>query len=136
MQMNGRYLPDTNIVIALFADEPILTDKIAKAGYISVPAVVVGELFYGANKSGRPEKNSERIDTFASNNVILNCDMETARWYGRIKNSLRKKGRPVPENDILIAAIAFQHDLTLVSSDEHFEKVEDFKLEKWWQNKG
>ena len=134
--MNGRDLLDTNIVIALFADEPILTDKIAKAGYISVPAVVVGELFYGANKSGRPEKNSERIDTFASNNVILNCDMETARWYGRIKNSLRKKGRPVPENDILIAAIAFQHDLTLVSSDEHFEKVEDFKLEKWWQNKG
>lgn len=130
--MSGnKYLLDTNIVIALFADEPILTGKIAKTEDVSVPAVVIGELFYGAKKSGRPEKNSERIDGFASDNVILNCDTETARWYGRVKNRLRKKGRPIPENDIWIAAIAFQHDLTLVSRDEHFEKVEDLKLEKW-----
>ena len=54
--MSGKYLLDTNIVIALFANEQILTDKIAKAEDISVPAVVIGELFYGANKSGRPEK--------------------------------------------------------------------------------
>ncbi len=119
------------IVIALFADEPILTDKIAKAGDISVPAVVIGELFYGANKSGRPEKNSGRIDRFASDNVILICDTETSRWYGKVKNGLRKKGHPIPENDIWIAAIAFQHDLTLVSRDEHFGEVENLKLEKW-----
>ncbi len=129
--MNGKYLLDTNIVIALFAAEPILTDKIAKAKDVSVPAIVIGELFYGANKSGRPEKNSRRIERFASDNVILNCDTETARWYGKIKNSLRKKGCPIPENDIWIAAIAFQQDLILVSRDEHFRKVGDLKLEKW-----
>jgi len=129
--MSGKYLLDTNIVIALFADEPILTDKIAKAEDISVPAVVIGELFYGASRSGRPEKNSERIDRFASDNVILHSDVDTARWYGKVKNRLRKKGRPIPENDIWIAAIAFQHNLTLISRDGHFEKVEDLKLEKW-----
>ncbi len=129
--MSGKYLLDTNIVIALFANEPILTDKIAKAEDISVPAVVIGELFYGANKSGRPEKNSERIGRFASDNVILNCDTETAIWYGEIKDRLRKKGRPIPENDIWIAAIAFQHDLILISRDEHFREVEDLKLEEW-----
>ena len=53
--MSGKYLLDTNIVIALFADEPILTDKIAKAEDISVPVVVIGELFYGASRSGRKE---------------------------------------------------------------------------------
>ena len=129
--MSGKYLLDTNIVIALFADEPILTDKIAKAEDISVPAVVIGELFYGASRSGRPEKNSERIDRFASDNVILHSDVDAARWYGKVKNRLRKKGRPIPENDIWIAAIAFQHNLTLISRDEHFEKVENLKLEKW-----
>ena len=51
--------------------------------------------------------------------------------YGKVKNGLRKKGRPIPENDIWIAAIAFQHDLTLVSRDEHFKEVENLKLEKW-----
>jgi tRNA(fMet)-specific endonuclease VapC len=63
--------------------------------------------------------------------MILNCDTETARLYGNVKNSLRKKGRPIPENDIRIAAAAFQHDLVPVSRDEHFEEVEGLKLEKW-----
>jgi len=55
----------------LFAGDSALTGKIAKAEDIFIPAVVIGELFYGANKSGRPEKNSGRIDIFVSDNVIL-----------------------------------------------------------------
>lgn len=70
--MSGKHLLDTNIVIALFADDSAVTDKIAKAENIFVPAVVIGELFYGANKSGRPKVNFRRIERFASNNVILN----------------------------------------------------------------
>jgi tRNA(fMet)-specific endonuclease VapC len=131
MQMSGKYLLDTNIVIALFANDSAVVGKIGKAEDIFVPAAVIGELFYGAKKSGRPEKNSERIERFVSDNVILGCDTETARLYGKVKNNLRKKGRPIPENDIWIAAAAFQYDLILVSRDEHFEEVEDLKLEKW-----
>lgn len=129
--MSGKYLLDTNIVIALFANDPTLTGKIAETEDVFVSAVVIGELFYGAKKSGRPERNSERIESFISDNVILNCDTDTARLYGKVKDSLRKKGLPIPENDIWIAATAFQHDLILISRDEHFEKVEDLKLEKW-----
>ena len=54
--MSGKYLLDTNIVIALFADDSALVGKIAKTEDIFVSAVVIGELFYGASKSGRPEK--------------------------------------------------------------------------------
>ncbi len=92
--MNGKYLFDTNIVIALFADDPDVTGRIAEAEDIFIPAVVIGELFYGAEKSGRPEENRERIEKFASDNVILNCNTETAYFYGKVKNNLRKKGRP------------------------------------------
>lgn len=53
------------------------------------------------------------------------------REYGVIKNQLRVKGRPIPENDIWIAAVARQRDLVLVSRDDHFAKVEGIKLEKW-----
>ncbi|MCP4346916.1 MAG: type II toxin-antitoxin system VapC family toxin [Desulfobacterales bacterium] len=129
--MNGKYLLDTNIVIALFADDPDVTGRIAEAEDIFIPAVVIGELFYGAEKSGRPEENRERIEKFASDNVILNCNTETAYFYGKVKNNLRKKGRPIPENDIWIAAVSLQHDLILVSRDEHFKEVDDLKLEKW-----
>ncbi|MBF0229912.1 MAG: type II toxin-antitoxin system VapC family toxin [Desulfamplus sp.] len=129
--MNGKYLLDTNIVIALFANDQDAIHRIDQAEDVFIPAVVIGELFYGANKSSRAIENTERIEKFASDNVILNCNIETARCYGKIKNALRKKGRPIPENDIWIAAISSQYDLILVSRDEHFKEVENIIFEKW-----
>jgi tRNA(fMet)-specific endonuclease VapC len=63
--------------------------------------------------------------------VVLACDLDTAREYGVIKNALREKGRLIPENDIWIAAIARQHDLTLVTRDEHFKEIKHLKVEMW-----
>jgi tRNA(fMet)-specific endonuclease VapC len=132
--MNGRFLLDTNIVIALFAADDAVIANIAAAEEVFIPAVVIGELFYGARKSGRPEENCRRIEQFAADNVILVCDAETARLYGEVKNSLRKKGHPIPENDIWIAAAALQHSLILVSRDEHFAALEGLRVEKWTQD--
>ncbi len=70
-----------------------------------------------------------RIDEFAAANVILSCDAETGRWYGEIKNDLRQKGRPIPENDLWIAALAMQHDLLLVTRDGHFSVAKRLKVE-------
>ena len=63
--------------------------------------------------------------------VILPCDVETARFYGDVKDILRKKGNPIHENDIWIAATALQHDLSLISRDEHFSFVDDLEVEAW-----
>lgn len=57
--------------------------------------------------------------------------MNTARQYGEIKNKLRKKGRPLPENDIWIAALALQYDLILVTRDQHFDEIDNLKLVSW-----
>lgn len=132
--MNGRFMLDTNIVIALFAGDADVAASLAAAEEVFIPAVVIGELFYGARKSGRPEENCRRIEQFAADNVILPCDAETARLYGEAKNSLRKKGHLIPENDIWITATALQHGLILVSRDEHFAEVEGLRAEKWRQD--
>ncbi|MDI6768372.1 MAG: type II toxin-antitoxin system VapC family toxin [Anaerolineales bacterium] len=129
--MSGKCLLDTNIVIALFADEAAVKDNLAKTDEVFVPSVVIGELCYGAHKSARAKENLARIDDFAASSVVLGCDIETARAYGEIKNVLRIKGRPLPENDIWIAAIAIQHDLTLVSRDTHFNEIENLKVTVW-----
>ena len=84
-----------------------------------------------ARKSTRVQDNLARIDDFASTNVVLACDTETARRYGEIKERLRARGRPIPENDIWIAAIALQHALTLATRDAHFETVEGLRLAAW-----
>jgi tRNA(fMet)-specific endonuclease VapC len=129
--MNGRYLLDTNIVIALFANELDVKHKLASADQIFLPSIVVGELYYGAEKSEKIIQNLERIDELAANCVVLSCDTNTARHYGDIKNKLKIKGRPLPENDIWIASIAIQHELILVTRDEHFKEIENLKLERW-----
>ena len=129
--MNGRFLLDANIIIALFAKDPRIHDRIANAEEVFVPCIVLGELYFGAHKSLRIQENLARIDEFAISNTVLACDTDTAKRYGYIKNRLKEKGHPIPENDIWIAAIALQHALTLVTNDTHFDMVENLKVEVW-----
>lgn len=129
--MSGKCLLDTNIVIALFANESEVKGNLAQANEVFVASVVIGELFFGARKSARSQENIARIDEFVESNIILGCDAGTASYYGEIKNTLRLKGHPIPENDVWIAAIALQHDLTLITRDAHFGEIENLKTLKW-----
>jgi len=129
--MNGKYLLDTNIVIALFAQETSVQQQLANTTETFIPSVVIGELYYSAYKSARVAANVSRIDQFAAGNTVLECDTATAKEYGQIKNGLRAKGKPIPENDIWIAAIAIQYQLTLVTRDGHFGEVDRLAIETW-----
>ena len=129
--MSGKYLLDTNIIIALFADDESVKDHLGQADEVFVPSIALGELCFGAHKSGHPRENLAHIDEFASDNVVLGCDTETARRYGQVKNALRVKGRPIPENDVWIAAIALQHGLTLVTRDVHLGEVDSLSVAAW-----
>ncbi|MEW6066809.1 MAG: type II toxin-antitoxin system VapC family toxin [Nitrospirota bacterium] len=129
--MNGKYLLDTNIIIALFAKDPQTHTKMTNAAEVFIPCIAIGELYFGAFKSTKIQENLARLDEFAFNNTILSCNTETAKLYGNIKNRLKDKGQPLPENDIWIAAIAQQYNLTLVTKDLHFEIVDNLKVEKW-----
>lgn len=64
-------------------------------------------------------------------NTVLPCDEGTAYQYGVIRNALRTQGRPIPENDLWIAALAGQHDLVLATRDAHFEFIEGLAVERW-----
>jgi tRNA(fMet)-specific endonuclease VapC len=129
--MNGRFLLDTNIIIALFADEETIKSNLAQTHEVFIPSIVIGELYYGARKSGRIEANLIRINEFVGSSTILVCDTETAQQYGEVKNNLRLKGRPLPENDVWIAALSLQHDLILVTRDAHFKEVESLQTLAW-----
>jgi tRNA(fMet)-specific endonuclease VapC len=129
--VNGRFLLDTNIIISLFAKDPQIHDRLANVQEVFVPCIAIGELYFGAYKSVKIHDNIASIDEFALNNTVLSCNTETARKYGDIKIRLKNKGRPIPENDIWIAAIAQQYALTLVTNDTHFDKIDNLIVEKW-----
>lgn len=129
--MSGRYKLYTNIIIALFADEVAIKNSLAKADEVFIPSIAIGELCYGARKSGRPQENLARINELIANSTVLECDAETGARYGEVKNKLRLLGRPLPENDIWIAALALQYNLTLVTRDAHFQEIENLQTVAW-----
>lgn len=125
-------LLDTNIVIGFLANDGAIIQKIESfSGGIFIPSTVLGELFYGAEQSTRKRENQKKIEEFAAATVILVCDLDTARWYGRVKGELKIKGKPIPENDIWIAALAYQHQPRLITRDKHFSAVEGLSIEVW-----
>lgn len=129
--MNGRFLPDTNTIIALFAQDASVQTHMAQAAQVFMPCIVAEELYFGACRSARVQENPRRLDAFVAQTVVLPCTTATAREYGRIKHSLREQGRPIPENDIWIAALAAKHPLVLVTRDAHFSAVAGLAVEAW-----
>jgi tRNA(fMet)-specific endonuclease VapC len=98
---------------------------------VFVPSVVLGELYYAAKNSSQIAENIARVEQFRLSNTILSCDAITANHYGEVKTELKLAGRPIPKNDIWIAAIAKQYALTIVSRDKHFDYVTASTNEVW-----
>ena len=129
--MSGKYLLDTNTVIRLFKDDSAVVNEMAAADLVCLSCIVIGELLYGARNSARVGQNLAQVHELVDLRPVLNCDLETAEMFGQIKSALRAKGRPIPENDIWIAAHASQYQLTLVTDDHHFQQVDGIALESW-----
>ena len=132
MKMTGnKFLLDTNIITAWLKGEKPVADKIDKAKEIYIPIIVVGELYYGALYSTRVQKNIADIKLVTSSYSVLLIDEAVTIAYGNIKAALRKKGKPIPENDIWIAAIALHHELIIVTRDKHFKEIDSIKIKNW-----
>jgi len=127
--MNGDYILDSNIIIDIFRGDQITINKISKLSNIYVPAIVLGELYYGAQKSSKTLKRILEIEQLEEKVVVLGLNSNTTKIYGEIKNELRKKGKPIPENDIWIAAITKESGLPLLTKDKHFNNVPGIKVE-------
>ena len=67
--MSGRFLLDTNIIIALFSGDKAVTERLPSASAVFVPSIVLGELYYGARKSAKFKSNSAKIDEFRSSKL-------------------------------------------------------------------
>lgn len=130
--MSGnKFLLDTNIITSWIKGERSIADRVEKAMTVYIPIIVLGELYYVASYSTQVQRNIAVIKKLFSRYKVLLIDETTSMEYGKIKSSLRKKGLPIPENDIWIAAIAIRHKLTLATRDKHFNEVIGLKLKAW-----
>ena len=127
--MPGRTLLDTSVIVELLRGDKTVAEKVGGLDEIFTSVVVIGELLYGARHSANSEANLELVADFASSITALPSDRMTAEAYGRLKHGLRAKGRPIPDNDLRVAATAVQHGLTLLSRDTHFEEIDELRHE-------
>lgn len=129
--IGNNCFPDTNIIIALLNGEDNLASKLDLYDTIYLSSIVLGELYYGAYGSANKAKNLDRIKKFIERSTLIFPDESTSAMYGQIKANLKKKGRPIPENDVWIAALAVQHKTVLATRDGHFKEVTNLKTVKW-----
>jgi tRNA(fMet)-specific endonuclease VapC len=132
MKMGGiKILLDTNIISSLMASDDFLAQKVDSVDSVYISSVSLGELYFGAHNSSKVDQYLSAISSVKDTYQALSMDEQTAFIYGRIKSDLKKKGRPIPENDIWIAAIAVQHNLVLISRDQHFSEIATLSWEIW-----
>lgn len=100
------------------------------ADVIVLCPIVVGELLAGFAKGSRPARNRENLDRMLQSSRVRLSEMGrvTAECYAGIFDSLRRKGTPIPENDLWIAASAMELGLELITLDRHFERVDQIRL--------
>jgi len=92
-----------------------------------LPSPVVGELRYGALNSSKSAENLARVEALVIRCVVLNVTVATAKVYAELRLALRVKGRPIPENDLWIAALCVEHQVPLAAVDAHFDAIDDLK---------
>ena len=121
-----RALLDSNAYSLLMRGQEQVAEIVRAADELLFSAVVVGELLYGFRQGSRFEQNAADLRSFLTSaySTFVDVGPVTADRYSRIAASLRAKGRPIPTNDVWIAAHAMETGADLVSADSHFEHVE------------
>jgi len=125
-----RIIVDTNFYAAFKKNDTAAIDLLRRADYIGVNTVIVGELLAGFRCGSKEERNRRELDQFldAPRVVVLPVDEVTAEFYAQVFHELRQKGRPIPSNDLWLAASALQHGLALATFDEHFGSISGLLL--------
>lgn len=120
-----RILLDSNAYSHLKRGHAAMAELVRNSQEVLFSAVVAGELLYGFRRGDRFQKNVRELQVFLDSPYVtfVPVGTVTADRYSRVAASLRAKGRPIPSNDIWIAAQAMETGAELVSFDEHFEHV-------------
>ncbi len=121
-----KVLLDTNAYTRFARGEQVVLEPLRDASKVLVSSVVAGELIQGFRGGKRYEQNLASLVAFLQEPFVefLAVSLVTAEHYGRIAAQLRKKGRPIPQNDVWIAAHALQAGAELWSFDSQFNEVE------------
>jgi len=128
----NRILIDTNIYSGALRGEAEIVAALRQVSHIGISSISIGELLSGFKAGKKEKENRQELGQFLDSLrvTLYTVDEGTAEYYSSILNQLKNGGKPIPTNDIWIAAVAFQHGLPLYTRDNHFSNVEGLILHK------
>ncbi|MEO0059425.1 MAG: hypothetical protein RLZZ312_1072 [Bacteroidota bacterium] len=129
--MIGNHIIDSNVIIDFFRNKENKLIDLMNKEQVSVSVIVVGELIYGAENSPQIKKHVNQVESLLANMIVIDIDLDTAKIYAKIRSELKKSGKPIPENDIWIAATAIKNNLTLITNDRHFDFIKVLKCKEF-----
>lgn len=120
-----KLLIDTNRLSDVLAAVEDAVEQLELAEFVYVPVVALAEIRSVFLSGQRASKNEQRLQWFLSQDgiVTLGIDAPVSHQYAAIHQALRRRGTPIPTNDLWIAAIALQHGLVLYTRDSHFASI-------------
>lgn len=124
-------LLDTSIVVWLLRGRTGVVERAKKDPDICISWVTHAELLIGAMRKSAAKGVLAQVTKFSDSVKVLFPDCVTCDRYANIQTHLLSEGTPIPSNDLWIAALAIQHELVLVTSDEHFRAVPHLAIENW-----
>ena len=122
---------DTNALSAVVDGDPQIEPYFKNAPLVAIPVIVLGEYRFGVLQSKRREQHETWLRKNLGDYLILDLTGETATIYGEVRFELKKTGRPIPSNDVWIAALARQHGMPVLSRDVHFDLVKGSRRVGW-----
>jgi tRNA(fMet)-specific endonuclease VapC len=122
---------DTNALSAAADREPAALEVVAHAQRIAVPVIVLGEYRLGIAQSRRRANYESWLREWVAAVSVLDIDEETSHHYAAIGLELKRLGKPIPANDLWIAALCRQHTQPLLSRDRHFDLVSGIQRIDW-----
>jgi tRNA(fMet)-specific endonuclease VapC len=125
-----RVALDTSTAVALLNNNAVVLARY-EAEKVALPAAVVAELRFAALNSGLRAANVARYERFIEGAPFLSIDQETTRIYAELRFELKQLGRPIPMNDLWIAASCLRYGMVLVTEDRHFAHCPRLKTESW-----
>lgn len=129
--MSGEIALDTSVAVRFLNGDAAIVSRVLTLPEVILPTVAVGELLFGAENSTRPLQNLPRYLEFIAACVIVPLERETAAVYAQTRWALKSKGRPIPMNDVWIAAQCLEQGWVLVTDDTDFDWVDGLILEHW-----
>ena len=125
-----KILIDTNAYSRFMAGEQSVLNELSRADQIYLSVFVLGELFTGFQGGSKQQQNRLWLEQFTLRPTVhvLNATQETAEVFAKIKTALKKSGRPIPINDVWIAAHSIETGSVLVTFDTHFDNVPGLRL--------